>query len=200
LNWLFKPQAEKFNGFLDLGTSFTGELSFEGTFRIDGEFHGSIVTNDILVVGPRATIYADIKAGEARIHGSVFGNISGNRRIEIGSTGKVRGDVQTPQLLIEEGAVFEGRSHAAVQDVTQMELRTADEETVVAHPTPVNRKAPAESIRPEPRPELRNESEPLNVEKDAKPVERADSQAGGDQVPRRTTPAGERKRWAQGIL
>jgi cytoskeletal protein CcmA (bactofilin family) len=193
LSWLrkpqVKPQTEKFNGFLDLGTSFTGELSFEGTFRIDGEFHGSIVTNDLLVVGPRATIYADIKAGEARIHGSVFGNISGSRRIEISATGKVRGEVQAPQLVIEEGAVFEGRSHGAAQDGPQTELRTADDEILVGQdPTEIDRK-PAESLGPE----LQNEGELLNVEKDADPGERTDSQAGEDQVPRRTTPDGERK-------
>jgi cytoskeletal protein CcmA (bactofilin family) len=193
LSWLFKPQVkpqpEKFNGFLDLGTSFTGELSFEGTFRIDGEFHGSIVTNDLLVVGPRATIYADIKAGEARIHGSVFGNISGSRRIEISATGKVRGEVQAPQLVIEEGAVFEGRSHGAAQDDPQTELRTGDDETLVGKdPTPIDTK-PAESLGPE----LRNEGEPLNVEKDADPDEQADSQAGGNEVPGRTSSSGERK-------
>ena len=133
MNFRLKPQSEKFNGFLDHGTSFTGELSFEGTFRIDGEFHGSIVTKDVLVIGPKATIYADIQAGEAKIHGSVFGSICGLRRIEIGSTGKVQGDLRSPYLVIEEGAVFEGRSYSTLA-VAQAAQADDGQETVVAPP------------------------------------------------------------------
>jgi len=112
LKWRSSSSAEKFNGFLDHGTSLTGELTFEGTFRIDGEFHGSITTADVLVIGPRAAVHADIKAGEVKVYGSVFGNIR-STRVEIGSTGQVRGDIRASHLTIEDGAVFEGQSYAA---------------------------------------------------------------------------------------
>jgi len=127
VKWRLSPAAEKFNGFLDHGTSVTGELKFEGTFRIDGEFHGSITTSDLLVIGPRAAVHADIKAGEVKVYGSVSGNIQSNR-VEIGSTGQVRGDVRAAHLTVEEGAVFEGRSLAAN---SQSELEPASEETVL---------------------------------------------------------------------
>ena len=108
LRW--KPTFDDFKGFLDHGTSLTGELTYSGTLRVDGDIHGSITTADVLVIGEQATIHADITAGEVQIYGTVCGNIKGNRRVEICSTGRLRGDVRTPQLVIEEGGVFEGRS------------------------------------------------------------------------------------------
>ncbi len=97
-------------GFLDHQTSLTGELSYSGTLRIDGNVHGSISTSDCLIVGERANIHADVKAGEVRIYGSVFGNVESLRKIEIASTGLLRGDIRTALLVIEEGGAFLGRS------------------------------------------------------------------------------------------
>ena len=108
-----KPSSEEISGFLDQGTALTGELQFSGTLRIDGNFHGSITTGDILVVGEHAVMHADIKAGEMEIHGRVFGNIEAKRRIEIYPSGRVRGDIQCPLLIVNPGATFDGRSRMA---------------------------------------------------------------------------------------
>jgi cytoskeletal protein CcmA (bactofilin family) len=109
-----KSYSNDFKGFLDHGTSLTGELTFSGTLRVDGAVHGSISTSDLLIVGDKASVNADIKAGEVQIYGAVFGNIAGDRRVEIYSTGRLRGDVRTPQLVIEEGGRFEGHSRGLI--------------------------------------------------------------------------------------
>src|SRR5947209_2566148 len=114
-----KTPSEEITGFLDQGTAVTGELQFSGTLRIDGNFHGSIVTSDILVVGEHAVIHADIKAGEMEIHGRVFGNIEGKRRIEIYPTGRVQGDIQSPVLVMNAGASFDGRSRMVTESVDE---------------------------------------------------------------------------------
>ena len=108
-----KASSEEISGFLDQGTAVTGELQFSGTLRLDGSFHGSITTNDILVIGEHAVVHADIKVGEMEIHGRVFGNIEGKRRIEIYPTGRVRGDIQSPVLILNSGGMFDGRSRMA---------------------------------------------------------------------------------------
>lgn len=122
-----KYGSDDFKGFLDHGTSVTGELTFSGTLRVDGNIHGSITTSDLLIVGERATIHADIKAGEIQVYGSVFGNIEGSRRVEICSTGKLHGDVRTPRLVIEEGGTFEGRSRGADSDAENEDQRPGTE-------------------------------------------------------------------------
>ena len=103
-------RAEEVPEFLDPGTAVTGELRFSGTLRIDGEFHGSITTDDVLVVGRHADVHAYIRAGEVEIYGSVSGTIEVTRRLEVNSGGTVRGKLDAPVLVLEEGAVLDGQS------------------------------------------------------------------------------------------
>lgn len=101
-----KVSSEEITGFLDRGTAVTGELRFSGTMRIEGDFHGSIATDDVLTIGE----HADIHAGEVEVHGRVSGNIAAVRRIDISSTGRVLADIRTPVLVIEDGGTLDGRS------------------------------------------------------------------------------------------
>jgi len=93
------------------GARFEGKLTFEGTVRIDAVFVGSIVTNDVLVVGEAARIDADITCGTIVVHGEMNGNIKAKNAVEIRQGGKVRGDLETPSLAIEKGALFQGGVH-----------------------------------------------------------------------------------------
>ena len=96
------------NGFLDSGASFKGELEFEDTMRIDGRFNGKIVSKNELIVGESATIEGDIQVGRIAISGTVVGKIVADQRVEIHRNGKVYSDIDTPALIIEEGAIFQG--------------------------------------------------------------------------------------------
>ena len=96
------------NGFLDRGSSFKGELEFEDTMRIDGRFHGKIVSKNELIVGESAAIEGDIHVGSIAISGTVIGKILADHRVEIHRNGKVFSDIETPALIIEEGAIFQG--------------------------------------------------------------------------------------------
>jgi cytoskeletal protein CcmA (bactofilin family) len=101
---------------LGKGARFEGKLSFEGTIRLDASFVGSITTNDVLVVGEHARIDADIVCGTIVIHGEVNGNVKAKTAVEIHNTAKVRGELETPSLAIDKGALFQGS--------VQMEPRT----------------------------------------------------------------------------
>src|SRR5260370_21211367 len=96
------------NGFLDSGASFKGELEFEDTMRIDGRFNGKIVSKNELIVGESASIEGDIHVGRIAISGTVIGKIIADQRVEIHRNGKVFSDIDTPALVIEEGAIFQG--------------------------------------------------------------------------------------------
>jgi cytoskeletal protein CcmA (bactofilin family) len=63
------------NALLGRGSEFEGKLTFEGTVRIDGKFTGTIVTNDVLVVGEGAKLAAEITCGTIIVHGEISGNI-----------------------------------------------------------------------------------------------------------------------------
>jgi cytoskeletal protein CcmA (bactofilin family) len=96
------------NGFLDSGASFKGELEFEDTMRIDGRFNGKILSKNELIVGESATIEGDVHVGRIAISGTVIGKIVATQRVEIHRNGKVYSDIDTPALVIEEGAIFQG--------------------------------------------------------------------------------------------
>lgn len=96
------------NGFLDRGSSFKGELEFEDTMRIDGKFNGKIVSKNELIVGESAQIEGDLHVGRIAISGTVVGKIIADERVEIHRNGKVYSDIDTPALVIEEGAIFQG--------------------------------------------------------------------------------------------
>ena len=98
------------SAFLGQGTSFNGRLLFEGTVRIDGTFVGDIYTRDTLIVGPEARVRAQIDADTVVVAGVLEGEVRALGRVEIQSTGVLRGQVISPVLKIEEGGMFEGRT------------------------------------------------------------------------------------------
>src|SRR6266566_4606497 len=87
-----------------------GKLHFEGAVQIDGTFTGSISTNDLLVIGEHAKIAADINCGSALVSGEVTGNITAGGAVELHKGAHVKGDISTPTLAIDKGAVFDGLS------------------------------------------------------------------------------------------
>jgi cytoskeletal protein CcmA (bactofilin family) len=95
---------------LGRGATFEGKLTFEGTVRIDGRFKGEVFTDDVLVIGEGAIVEAQIDVGEVIIQGTVIGNVTAKRSIEIHAPGRVKGDLHTPSLQIDKGVMFEGRS------------------------------------------------------------------------------------------
>ncbi len=104
------------NGFLDRGASFKGEMEFEDTMRIDGKFNGKIMSKNELIVGESAHIEGDILVGRIAISGTVMGKIVASQRVEIHRTGKVYSDIDTPALVIEEGAIFQGNCSMGERD------------------------------------------------------------------------------------
>lgn len=95
--------------FLGKGTRITGTLAFEGPCRIEGHVEGEIAAKDTLTVGETAVVNARIHGSMIVIHGTVTGDVVATSRLEIRAPGKIIGDVTTPSLVINEGAILEGR-------------------------------------------------------------------------------------------
>ncbi len=97
------------NALLGRGSEFEGKLTFEGTVRIDGKFTGTIVTNDVLVIGEGAKVSAEISCGTVIVHGEINGNLKAKNAVELHHPGKMKGNIETPSLMIDKGVVFEGQ-------------------------------------------------------------------------------------------
>ncbi|MEN6332046.1 MAG: polymer-forming cytoskeletal protein [Smithella sp.] len=108
-----KDDVEEVRAFLGKGAEFIGKLIFNGAVRIDGDFQGEVYGEGSLIVGEGAVVKAKIAVNSVYISGDVQGNINVKEKINIHATGKFYGDVSTPVFIMEEGALFEGRSHMA---------------------------------------------------------------------------------------
>ena len=97
----------KITGFFDKDTQISGDLTFKGSFRIDGHFIGTINSDSILIIGEQGNVEADIQVGYIIINGETRGTIQAKEKVEIHSNGRVFGTIISPKLVIEEGAFLE---------------------------------------------------------------------------------------------
>jgi len=111
------PPSEEISAYLGKETLFEGKMTFEGVFRLDGKFEGEIFESGTLIVGETATIKGKIGIETIIINGLVEGEIYAKVRVEIHSTGKVHGNLNTPVLTINEGGIFEG--HCKMEGVIE---------------------------------------------------------------------------------
>lgn len=103
-----KSDGATLNGFIDRGSHFSGELTFEETFRIDGRFEGKIRSGSELILGDGAEVSAEIDVGRLSINGTLRGSARASERIELLPRARVYADLVAPVLRVEEGAFFEG--------------------------------------------------------------------------------------------
>lgn len=88
---------------------FGGRFLVKGSMRIDGCFEGNALMVDQLAVGVKGRVRTNITATSVVVEGIVIGNIEASRRVLLLSTARVLGDLKTPELIIQEGVVLEGR-------------------------------------------------------------------------------------------
>jgi cytoskeletal protein CcmA (bactofilin family) len=99
----------RLSGFVGNGTVLTGETNFQAMLRVDGHLTGRVTSeNGTLIIGSTGKVDANIAVAAAVVNGIVNGDIMATEKIEFGRTARVTGNVQTPCLVMEEGAILEG--------------------------------------------------------------------------------------------
>lgn len=99
----------RLSGFVGHGTVLTGETEFQAMLRVDGRLVGTVTSESgTLIIGTNGQVDANVAVSAAMINGAVNGDIIATEKIQLGRTSRVIGNVQTPRLLIEDGAVLEG--------------------------------------------------------------------------------------------
>jgi cytoskeletal protein CcmA (bactofilin family) len=102
-------EDEDFDTILSEDIDFTGTLSFEKPFLIRGRLSGAIESQGLLVVDEGAVVDARINASKVVIRGSVTGDVTAKEKVEVSVTGRLKGDIITPEVCMETGCVFNGR-------------------------------------------------------------------------------------------
>ena len=113
LSW-FKGDAKdsgEWTGFLEQGVKFEGRLETTGTFRVDAQMKGTLVSSETLILGENSQMEGDIEGHLVIVAGQFDGTIRAASKVEIQPKAVVSGEIYTSCLIIEPGALFEGRCH-----------------------------------------------------------------------------------------
>lgn len=87
-----------------------GDVVSSGDLVIDGQVQGTIELGDhTLTIGESASVVADLVAKSVTISGKVKGNVLSTGRVELRKTASVEGDINSPKVLMEDGAALHGR-------------------------------------------------------------------------------------------
>ena len=135
------------SGFVGGGTVVTGEANFKAMMRVDGHLSGRVSSSSgTLIVGANGKVDANIEVAVAVIHGTINGDIIATQRLELGRAAKVNGNIQTPSLIIEQGAVFEGSCKmlqmTAAAEKNKKEIKKIDEPLDTSKMQPISADGP----------------------------------------------------------
>lgn len=122
-----KNKEEPIKAYMGPDTIFDGSLSFDGTVRIDGKFRGEVITSDTLIVGETGDLSADITAGIVICKGKIQGTILAAQRVEMHASSRVTGNIKTPGLLMELGAILDGNCDMSDKEPKIVKLKNAAE-------------------------------------------------------------------------
>ncbi|MGD1006836.1 MAG: polymer-forming cytoskeletal protein [Ignavibacteriaceae bacterium] len=98
------------------GVKLDGKLISKGNVRIDGIINGDIQAEGNITIGEHGEIIGEIKAQVVTIGGKIAGTVVANEKIILESSSKMKGDLITKILVVEEGAVFDGKSAMNIKD------------------------------------------------------------------------------------
>jgi cytoskeletal protein CcmA (bactofilin family) len=112
-------RGEETNSTIGLNSRFEGKFAVKGSIRIDGKFEGEVLIVDKVFIGPSGKVKTNIKATSVVVEGILIGNIHATNRVLLLPTSRILGDIQTPELIIQNGTILKGRctiSHSSDQD------------------------------------------------------------------------------------
>ena len=122
-----------------------GDVTGEEDLVVDGSIEGTVNFKDNnLVVSENGRVTANINARIIRVDGEVKGELYGSEQVIISPSGKVKGDIRAPRVVLEDGCTFKGSvdmetEKAAIGDrATTPRLRPA-----TSRPVRPGRAAPA---------------------------------------------------------
>ena len=85
-----------------------GPIKLRGGIIVYGKVYGDIHTDGPVRITISGEVIGDVQASDAHIGGSIKGNVTVSNRIVLGRKSELKGDLIYRNLIIEDGAQFEG--------------------------------------------------------------------------------------------
>jgi len=97
------------SGLLGKGIVVNGDIDFVEELQVAGRVVGKLGSETgTLIIEETGRVEAQVDVSVCVIRGILQGNVNAKSRIEIYKTGRVSGDLASPVLLVEEGAIING--------------------------------------------------------------------------------------------
>jgi cytoskeletal protein CcmA (bactofilin family) len=97
------------NTIIGRGSVIEGTLTVQSSLRVDGKIIGTVQVADSLIVGKDGEIEGEVRVKNAVIGGKVKNKIIASGKVVLEAKSAVYGEVKTSRLVIDEGAIFEGK-------------------------------------------------------------------------------------------
>ena len=88
--------------------SLHGRLEIQGDLKVAGTVEGELKASGDVSVDSAANVQATIEGSNVSIRGQVNGNVTARRRLTLGGSGHLNGDVKVSRLTVEDGATLNG--------------------------------------------------------------------------------------------
>jgi cytoskeletal protein CcmA (bactofilin family) len=88
--------------------SLNGRLDVQGDLKVAGNVEGELKASGDITVAEGAAIQASIEGANVNVRGQVTGNVTAKKRLTLGGSGRLNGDVKVGRLTVEDGATLNG--------------------------------------------------------------------------------------------
>ncbi len=85
-----------------------GRLEIQGDLKVAGTVEGDLKASGDVTVDSTANIQAAIEGANVHVRGQVTGNVTARKRLTLGGSGRLNGDVKVSRLTVEDGATLNG--------------------------------------------------------------------------------------------
>jgi cytoskeletal protein CcmA (bactofilin family) len=123
-----------FSNLVSQETIIVGDIITNGNIRIEGKVEGIITSKNKIIIGDSAQILGDIDAGEAEVSGHIDGEIRCSGTLYLKKTAFINGDISAKKLIIENGALFNGKCNMTGQlekNMPLMDNSSGDENKII---------------------------------------------------------------------
>ena len=85
-----------------------GRLEIHGDLKVAGTVEGELKASGDVLVDSTANVQASIEGANVNVRGQVNGSVTARRRLTLGGSGRLNGDVKVARLTVEDGATLNG--------------------------------------------------------------------------------------------
>lgn len=103
-------RIQKIETIIGRGSHVTGDMDVQGSIHVNGEVDGSVRATGFVTVSATGIVHGGIAGEYAIVGGIVEGDVDVKGKVVLSKYAKLNGDIISSRLIIEDGAVFEGKS------------------------------------------------------------------------------------------